>query len=262
MPKKYMIIGAPITKVRTPPMLEDFLRQRGRDAVVEAWHVEPEGLVAFMDEVTSDTSIGGFVVTMPHKKTIIPYLDHLSRAARRVGSVNTIKRTDAGQWVGAQFDGVGLINALLHKNIAVRTAHVLLAGVGGAGMAIAEALAAYGCASLTLIEPDAQHLQGAVDMLRHEMAFSALETQQPKDVTYDLLINATPLGMKDDDPSPFSASLVEQASWIADIVADPPETRLAAMALEAGRPLVTGRDMVRGQIEPIGNWLLSSEVEQ
>ncbi len=262
MTKKYIMIGAPITKVRTPPMLEAYLQQHGCPATVEARHVAPEDLPAVMKEATADASIAGFMVTMPHKKAVIPYLAHVSQAAQQVGSVNAIKRLKSGQWAGAQFDGAGLVNAVLGKNIPLSQAHVLLAGVGGAGMAIAQALAAHGCASLTLVEPDAQRLKGAFHMVRQELGFAALQTQISPQVSYDLLINATPLGMQEDDPSPFTVELVAKATWVADIVADPPETRLAAMAIDAGCTLVTGREMVRGQVEPIGDWLLGGDIEQ
>ena len=95
---------------------------------------------------------------------------------------------------------------------------------------------------------------------------------RPGDVEiHDVLINATPLGMRDGDPSPFDADQVHRAACVADIVADPPRTRLADHARRAGVtlitygptfPHVTLRDMVASQIEPIGAWLLDPGLEQ
>ena len=79
---------------------------------------------------------------------------------------------------------------------------------------------------------------------------------------HDLLVNATPAGMSESDPAPFSERQVRHAACVADIVADPPPTRLAALARRAGTTLVSGRDMVRGQIDPIAHWLLHHGLEQ
>ena len=92
------------------------------------------------------------------------------------------------------------------------------------------------------------------------MPFSVLPSAPSE--RYNILINATPLGMRDEDPSPFERSLVEAAGWVADIVADPSLTRLSEMAKEAGTPFVSGRDMVQAQSKLICRWLLDSSLEQ
>jgi len=255
------MIGAPVTKVRTPPLLAAFLTRHGSPATVEARHIDPGDLGDFMTRLKTDSAINGLVVTMPHKQAVIPFLHTLSAAARQVGSVNAVKRLPSGQLAGAQFDGAGLVNALLAKDVALASARVLLAGIGGAGLAIARAVARHGCQSLTLTDTDPARIRAAREIIEGDLGFAALHTQLADHTPYDLLINATPLGMDDADRSPFSPELVSRAPTVADIVADPPQTRLAAMATDAGCTLITGRDMVIGQVEPIGRWLLSEETE-
>ncbi len=262
MTKKYMMIGAPMTKVRTPPMLEAFMTEQGVEASVEARHVEPEDLPSFMTDVAEDRSIDGLIVTMPHKKAVLPFLAGLSKTAREVGSVNAIKRVVNGDLVGAQFDGTGLVNAVLRARIPLATATVLLAGLGGAGLSIATAIASHGCKSLTLTDLDQATVEASKSLLSANFGEGGLKTRFSDQFTYDLLINATPLGMEDGDPCPFDPALIQKARWVADIVADPPKTQLAAITQAADLTLVTGRDMVGGQVEPIGNWLLHDEVEQ
>lgn len=260
--RRYVMIGAPVTTVRTPPLLRDVLARLGVDAAVETRHVGADGLDAFMAAARDDPGIDGLLVTMPHKRVVIPHLHAISAVAARAGSVNAVKRLGSGALVGAQFDGVALVDALLSKGVPVGSARVLLAGVGGAGLAIAQAVMAHGCGALAIADRDDALLAAVLGDLP---ALGDSPVSAPRDTAggeFDLLVNATPLGMADGDPSPFDAGLVACARWIADIVADPPATRLAAMARRQGATLVTGRDMVRGQVEPIGRWLLAPGTEQ
>lgn len=257
--KRYVMIGAPVTTVRTPPLLQRFLAEQGVAATVEVRHVEAAGLDAFMASVHDDPSVDGLLITMPHKRTAIPHLAAISAVAAQAGSVNAAKRLPDGAMVGAQFDGIALVNAVLAKGARLTEARVLLAGLGGAGLAIAQALMAHGCGSLALAERDPGLLAAALAALP---ALGTTPLAAAGEGPYDLLVNATPLGMRDGDASPFPPELVRQARWVADIVADPPATRLAALARQHGAVLVTGRDMVIGQVEPIGRWLLAPGIEQ
>jgi len=252
--KRYIMIGAPVSTVRTPPLLEAAMRAAGVAATVDTLHLEAGALASFMADVRSDPGIDGLLVTMPHKREIRVHMDSLSQAATLSGSVNAVKRLQSGRLAGEQFDGIGLLNALRSKGLAISTCRILLAGLGGAGLAIAQALAGRGCKMLALADTDSAALERARDLLCNIPYCRVAEA--PSREEFDLLINATPLGMRANDASPFDTGQVTAASYIADIVADPPQTRLAAEAAAAGKTLITGREMVAGQIEPIRDWLL------
>ena len=256
--KRYIMIGAPVTSVRTPPLLEAWFASRGVEAEVETRHLDPVDLGPFMKTFRANPDLDGLLVTMPHKKTILAHLDHLTEEAAAAGSVNTVKRTATGNLIGSQFDGAGLVNALLAKRIPVTACRILLAGVGGAGMAIARAIAAHGCEHLAIIEKKHELLGRVLKTLRGNDGCPVSPADKSEN-QFDLLINATPLGMRPADACPFEDDLVRNAKFVADIVADPPETRLAAMAAASGKTLISGRDMVNGQIAPIGAWLLQRE---
>ena len=261
--KRYVMIGAPVTSVRTPPMLEAFLEGRGVAASVEVRHVDPDGLADFMGAVRRDPAIDGLLVTMPHKRAIIGHLDGLTAVAKRAGSVNAVKRIGRDRLLGAQFDGIALVHALMAAGAPVAEARILLAGAGGAGLPIAQAFVRHGCVRLAIRECDDARLRATLQDLAADAncPVAAFGFEEDSD-GFDLLVNATPLGMNDADPSPFSDAEIASAAWIADIVADPPRTRLAAAAGRFGKLLVTGRDMVAGQVAPIGRWLMSDEGEQ
>ena len=259
---RYIMIGAPVNKVRTPGVLTRLMAAANVEATVETRHVEPEDLRTFMSEVAQDRSVDGLLITMPHKKAIIPYLARMSQIADAAGSVNAAKRFGSDALVGAQFDGVGLVAALQAMDIPIERARILLAGIGGAGLPIAQALLNHGCRSLDILDTDTALRENAVAQLQGREPGTVRELPSAPSGTYDLLINATPLGMHDGDPSPFERKLVEAAGWVADIVADPSRTRLAGMAREAAIPLISGRDMVRAQSKLICRWLLESSLEQ
>ena len=260
--KRYLMVGAPVTGVRTPPLLRAHLAERGVAAEIAVRHLEAGELGAFMAEAAADPALDGLLVTMPHKKRVLAHLDSLTEVAAAAGSVNCVKRLEAGALAGAQFDGVALLRALRAAGVVLEGARVLLLGVGGAGRAIAQAIAAEGCAHLALADRDADLLDAVVRTLRGGTRCPVEAAARLDDGEHDLLINATPLGMAAGDPSPFPRALVERAARVADIVADPARTALQVLAEESGVPLVTGRDMVRGQIAPIADWLLSPDPAQ
>ena len=262
MMKRYAMIGAPVTTVRTPPLLVSFLAQLGVDAEIETRHVEPQDLANFMQSVSPAATIDGLLVTMPHKNAIMAHLEAVSSVALQAGSVNVVKRLASGKLVGAQFDGMALVDVLISSGVPLGDARVLLAGVGGAGLAISQAIAGHGCKILAVTETNADLRDAAIAMLRAQSDCPVAAYRAEDRVGFDLLINATPMGMRADDPSPFDSDLVKRAGWVADIVADPPQTRLAAMADDAGVPLITGRNMVGGQVALIGRWLISPDIEQ
>ncbi|MHA1567667.1 MAG: shikimate dehydrogenase family protein [Alphaproteobacteria bacterium] len=256
--RAYIMIGAPVSNLRTPRLLEQYFADLGMTARVEVRHLEPGDLDRFMQEIAGDSALDGLLVTMPHKRAVMPYLQAVSSVARHLGSVNAVKRTSTGTLVGAQFDGAALVNALLAKQMPLATANILLLGIGAAGLAIAQAIADHGCRHLAIADRDPALVEAAMTILANPLVTPAASGDQP----YDLLINATPLGMAAGDPSPFHTDLIAGAACVADIVADPARTRLAEQTRQAGVHLVTGRDMVIGQIEAIGHWLRTPATDQ
>ena len=136
-----------------------------------------------------------------------------------------------------------------------------MAGAGGAGAAIALELSKR-CKMLALTDKESERATSCISMLsKHSHGnFKYLTGSEIKKTNYELLINATPLGMREGDPSPFDYELISRANWVVDIVYDPPMTALGSAATKLGKSLISGRDMVREQIEPIADWLLGCEV--
>lgn len=262
--KRYIMIGAPVTGVRTPRILEARMADAGIEAHVYVRHVRRDELAALMRDVRYDLSVDGLMVTMPHKRNVLPYLTRVSSTASLVGSVNAIKRLPSGELAGAQFDGIALVRALTAAGHDISDAHILLAGFGGAGKAIAHAILKNGCGSLAVHDNaiDGQAIDAELKRLKATLPLAPSTASWNGQEGFDVLVNATPLGLMSDDLSPFRSEQVAAAKCVADIVADPHATRLAEMVADSCATLVTGRDMVAQQIDPIFDWLGSKDVEQ
>ena len=240
-------------------MLDELLSQRRIPARISIRRIPVEDLDDFMHHVAAERSVNGLIVTTPHKRAIVSHLNWVVGTARITGSANTVKRLRTGALVGAQFDGDGVVNALTAAAPGFEDSRILLAGLGGAGLAIAHALQEQQCKQLCIADSDHGRVALTLETLRRDGGFDVMECRHPAPGDAEVLINATPLGMQAGDPSPFEEDVVSQAEVVADIVSDPHRTRLAGLARHAGVKLVSGRDVVRGQLEPIADWLLREE---
>ena len=240
-------------------MLDELLSRRRIPAQISIRRIPADDLDGFMRHVAAEHSVNGLIVTTPHKRTVVSHLNWVIGTARVTGSANTVKRLRTGALVGAQFDGDGVVNALTTATPGFEESRILLAGLGGAGLAIAHALQERQCKRLCIADSDHGRIALALETLRSDGGFEVSECWNPAPGDAQVLINATPLGMQAGDPSPFEADVVSQAEVVADIVSDPHRTRLAGLARHAGVKLVSGRDVVRGQLEPIADWLFLEE---
>lgn len=235
------ILGDPVAVVRSPAWWNALFARLGRDAAFVPLQVTAADLPRAWAGLTAIGNVDGLVLTMPHKQAVLPLLDALGRAARLVGAVNTARRLPDGRWEGEMFDGEGFVAGLRARGIAPEGRGVRQKGCGGAGRAIAFALARAGVASLMLEDV----VPGRAESLAAEVvaAFPAVATAG----TPDLLVNATPLGLAPGDPPPFDIAALSPALAVADVIPNPEVTPLVAAARAAGCATATGRDMFEGQ---------------
>lgn len=235
------ILGDPVAVVRSPAWWNDLFVRRGRDAVFVPLQVRAADLPRAWAGLRAIGNLDGLVLTMPHKQAVLPLLDALGPAARLVGAANTVRRLPDGRWEGDMFDGEGFVAGLRARGIAPEGRRVRQKGCGGAGRAIAFALARAGVAALVL--EDAVPGRAAALAAEVAAAFPAVAfTGVP-----DLLVNATPVGLASGDPPPFEAGALSPAVAVADVIPNPEVTALVAAARAAGCATATGRDMFEGQ---------------
>ncbi len=150
------ILGDPIEAVKSPRTWNPRLAALGHDAVLVPIHVHAAEFDSVIGALMRLGNLDGLVLTMPFKERVIPHLRSISRRAQLVGAVNAARREPSGEWIGDMFDGVGLVGAVRGIGVDPNGLGVGLIGAGGAGSAIAFALAEAGARAITVMDADPQ----------------------------------------------------------------------------------------------------------
>lgn len=248
------ILADPIAHVRTPQVVNARLAALGADAVLVPFHVSAGDLPALWDGLRRLRSLGGLVVTVPHKGAVPALADACEEPARLVGAANVVRRTPEGRMICTNFDGTGFVAGLRAEGIEPAGRRALLAGAGGAGAAIAFALAAAGVTALTIANRGtarAADLAGRVAAAFPAVAIDTAEGWPPSPAGYDLVVNATSLGLHDGDPLPVDADALAPDTTVAEAVMKPEITTLLARARAIGCAIHLGRHMLDRQVELI-----------
>lgn len=251
------VIGDPIAQSKSPAIHSFWLGKLGIDADYRACHVRPAELEDYFTRRRKDTAWRGCNVTMPHKQAVMPLLDRIDPQARAIGAVNTVVREADGTLTGYNTDAAGFLEPLqsdLAQTHLYRMARIL--GAGGAARAIVAALAGQGF-TLVLAARDPAKARALLDELAPKGEHHALELAHfapPTDFAFDdreqlfdLVVNASPLGMAGRPPLAFDFSHAPPGSTVYDIVTHPLETPLLVEAGQRGHPTIDGLAMLIGQ---------------
>jgi shikimate dehydrogenase len=247
----YGIVGDPITQVRSPEMVTWEFQRRGLDAVLVPLHVPAADFDDVLPRLLRVANLDGLVFTIPFKQRACALAATLGPQARAIGAINALARGADGQWHGEIFDGLGCVEALRRAGVAMTGARAMLVGLGGAGTAIAAALAAERPALLRIFDLDAARCERTAAMLRAASPGTEVVVGPPVVDAMDLLLNATPVGMLDDARLPFDAPRLPASLVVFDAIVMPERTPLLAHAEACGCRTVRGREMMRGQISRI-----------
>jgi len=264
------IIGNPLGHSLSPQMHNAALRKLGLDGVYIPYEVDDlrEFIFNFVQPSTRkvDWKLRGFSVTIPHKVEIIKYLDQLDRQAERVGAVNTVVIRD-GRLYGYNTDVDGAIEPL-KRVMDLPGARAAVLGAGGAARALVFGLKQQG-AQVRLYARDVSKAEKLAS--EAEIVLDSLDNLSGFD--YDLLVNATPVGMRGhSEESPVSPDLLRAGKVVFDLVYNPPETTLIKYAKRAGCRVVDGMQMLVEQaarqfelwlgVRPDVNVMLSETVQK
>jgi shikimate dehydrogenase len=242
----YGLVGDPLTSAKSPGLFTGFFNKTGIDAVCIPFTVKSDDLPAFVTGARAIRNLCGILVTMPHKQRMLGFVDELQPTAHQVGAVNIVRCDANGRWVGATFDGLGCVLGMQWDGHDPANKSVLLLGAGGAGSAIAFAVASAGVRTLTIFdvdEPRAANLAKAV--AAHTGCRARFGAADPRGC--DIVINATALGMKADDVMPVDPDRLDPGSIVVDIVNAPDPTPLCRAAQARGCRTQDGRAMHEGQ---------------
>lgn len=243
----FAVLGDPVTQVMAPAMMNRLFRERGVDAALIPVEVSPGDLTVVVGGLKRIGNLDGFLVTVPHKLAVSGQADRLGDAARLAGSVNAMRREADGTWSGDNFDGAGFVRGLLGAGHTVAGKRLTLVGAGGAGVAIAAAVLLAGAAALSIIDTDPARAEALAARLGEPWPGLARTAGAP-DPASDVVVNATPLGLHEDDPLPFAPDGLRAETIVADIIMKPAQTRLLRAAAARGLRTHPGLPMLNEQI--------------
>lgn len=247
------LIGAPIAHSRSPHMHNSGFDKLGLDYVYLCME-KPEGTFKETLNAVKTLNFVGGNITFPHKQIAINYLDEVSEDAKLIGAVNTYKIDDETKKVyGYNTDGIGFIKSIEEYGLNIENKKVVLAGVGGAGRAIAVNLAIKSISELVIKEVDknlAEEVKGIIENNFSDIIVRIIddseETLKSELIDATLLINATPLGMKgyEDKSILSSRDTLHSGLFVYDIVYEPRQTELLKKAEEVGCKYSNGINMM------------------
>jgi len=240
-------------------VLNQAFEREGLDVAVSPLSIAPEDLEMAVQTIRRLKNVIGFGVTIPHKTEIARYLDDVTPEAQAMGAVNFVRRFPDGRLLGHNVDGAGFVAGLRAEGIEAKGKRILQAGAGGVGKAIAHAVAAEGCASITLVNRDLQKAARLGGELSNRFpgvrvnalaGFDGLQADQ-----FDMIVNATALGMKEGDPLPVPERLIVPEAVVAEVVMQPPMTKLLETAATKGCKTIPGKAMMEPQPALVAEFL-------
>jgi len=241
-------IGFPTHAFKAPMIYNPWFEKAGVNAVVVPMGCQAPDYPAFLRAVFKLSNICGALITMPHKVPTTTLVDELLPNAAIAGACNAVRLGPAGQLQGAMFDGEGFVRGVLRKGLVLQGASALVVGSGGVGSAIAASLAAAGVARLALFDVQDTAAQGLAERLvRHYPALQVL-VGSPDPHGFDLVVNASPLGMNEGDAMPMEVSRIAPGTFVGEVVMKTEMTAFLQAAQARGCPVQVGSDMLFEQI--------------
>lgn len=249
------LIGYPLSHSLSPQIHSAALNACGLEGDYSLFPILPadkQGLIDLLNRVRIG-ELHGLNVTIPHKQTVIDFLDELTPTARAIGAVNTIYMRDVNL-IGGNTDAPGFLTDLKRflaespspngRGAGVREKSVLVLGAGGSARAVVYALLNDGWNVTLAARKIDQAQQLASSFPNYPIPITNLQTFEPS--TFNLMVNTTPLGMTpnvDQSPLPENLSLPSNA-FVYDLVYNPRETKLVRDAQAQGLKAATGLGML------------------
>ena len=242
--KIYCIIGYPVEHSISPQMHNAVFAALNMDARFVAFSVNPDQLGEAIVGLRA-LNVAGINVTVPHKSSVIPYLDEITPLAKKIGAVNTI-RNENGLLIGTNTDISGFIRSLGSLNFSPENKSIALLGAGGAARALVAGLANAGASRILIHNRTAERAESLLTEFSPIFPQTQLESVSMEILqatTLDLLINTTTVGMESGE-SPLDLSQCQEIEHLADIIYSPAQTTLLKQAEELGIPAINGSGML------------------
>jgi 3-dehydroquinate dehydratase/shikimate dehydrogenase len=231
----YGVVGAPIAHSLSPAIMNAAFRRENVNAVYLGLHAKTlKDLLTCVREIP----IHGISVTMPYKEAILPHLDNTDAHTTKIGACNTVVRAQDGKLYGFNTDAAGIVRPLERRLNTLEGARILVIGAGGAARAAVFGLKERGSEVYILNRSAAP-----AKKLAHQARARIVKRPDLKKLAFDVIINATPVGMGNLRESPLLEQEIN-ARYVFDMIYDPPETRFLKLAKERGAQAIPGIEML------------------
>lgn len=238
----HFIVGDPIAQVKSPAGVSQAFAAAGLNALCVPAHVSPADLADWLRGVTLARNVDGIIVTVPHKIACLSLCGTVTERARFVGAVNTMRRNADGSWHGDMFDGEGFVRALVAKGGQLAGRRAMLVGAGGAGSAIAHSFVLAGVSRLAIHDPDTARRDGLIARLA-ALGKGEVVAGSADPTGYDVVINATPMGMRAGDPLPIEVGKLVGSQFAGCVITAPAVSPWLQAARDKGCNSLVGADM-------------------
>lgn len=241
-------IGFPTHAFKAPMIYNPWFVKCGVNAVVLPMGCKPEDYPVFLRSIFKLSNIRGALITMPHKVTTVGLLDEVSPTVAIAGACNAVRLSPEGKLQGDMFDGEGFVRGLLRKGCVLNGARVLVAGCGGVGSAIAASLAACGVATISLFDTRDELQRGLGERLKNHYPALQIAVGSNDPAGFDVVVNATPLGMNAGDPMPMDVNRIDANTFVGEVVMKSEMTAFLDAVRARGCRFQIGSDMLFEQI--------------
>jgi 3-dehydroquinate dehydratase/shikimate dehydrogenase len=230
----YGVAGDPVAHSLSPVIMNAAMRRENVNGVYLALHAKTlKDLLACV----RDIPIHGLSITMPYKEAILEHLDNSDSHTAKIGACNTVVRAQDGKLYGFNTDAAGVVRPL-EQRIVLENARVLVLGAGGAARAAVWGVKERG-AEVYIVNRNV----AAAQKLARQARARTIKRADLKKLAFDVIINATPVGMENGRESPLQDNEIN-AKYVFDMVYEPAETRLLKMARERGAQVIPGVEML------------------
>ena len=242
--KKYLVIGNPIAHSLSPKLHNHWIKENNIDAMYDKKQLNESTIEGIIKEVKNE-KINGINVTVPFKKSVIPFLDELTQLAKETQSVNTIFKKD-NKIVGDNTDVVGFKQSLGYINYNVKNKKVFILGAGGVVPSILKALEKLGAAKVYISNRTKEKAKELESYYKISLGLETLDWGQSPD--FDIIINATSLGLKNNDKieldyNKHKPKFFGKKKLFYDVIYNPDKTNFLLKGEELGNEITNGKMM-------------------
>jgi len=241
-------VGYPTSTFKAPMIYNPYFDNIGLNACVVPMGVRDADFAVSLPAILRMSNVLGALITMPHKISVMAMLGSVSDTAAISGACNAVRRGADGRLEGDMFDGEGFVRGIARKGRTVAGASALVVGAGGVGSAIAASLAKAGLERIGLHDINPAMAEALAARLAAHYPRLVISTGSNDPAGFDIVINATPLGMVAGDPMPVDMARVAPSSFVGEVVMKQAKTAFLMAAEARGCQVQPGIDMLFEQI--------------